>query len=206
VLLLGFPAGAVYLLWRWNKSLAPAVPVFVAAAFFTGPLQVRARITSALKPDPQYDSNVQRVIMARTGWAMIRAHPWFGLGPEEIAPHFVEYVPADIPRPLPRGWYGHLHDIYIQYAAERGVFGLAAVLLLIGSTLCDFARAAPRAAPETRFVLHGAMAVIIGILAEGLFEHNLGESEILTMFLIVVAFGYAVAAEPRATAARISPE
>ena len=41
-----------------------------------------------------------------------------------------------------------------------------------------------------RFVLHGAIAVIIGILAEGFFEYNLGDSEVLTMFLAVAGFAY----------------
>jgi len=40
-------------------------------------------------------------------------------------------------------------------------------------------------------VLHGTIAVIIGILVGGLFEFNLGDSEVLMMFLSVVALGYA---------------
>jgi len=190
VLLAGLPAGAAYLVWQWKKWLLPAVPALAIAAFLAAPFQVRERVASAVRPHPQYDSNVQRLIMARTGWAMIKAHPWFGVGPEQIAPQFDHYVPADIPRPLPQGWYGHLHNIYLQYAAERGVFGVAAVLWFIGTALSDFARWLRVAAPESRFVLHGALAVILAILAEGLFEHNLGDSEILTMFLIVVACGY----------------
>ena len=32
--------------------------------------------------------------------------------------------------------------------------------------------------------------MILAILAEGLLEYNLGDSEVLTLFLAVVAFGY----------------
>jgi hypothetical protein len=39
-------------------------------------------------------------------------------------------------------------------------------------------------------VLHGAIAVILAILAEGFLEYNLGDSEVLTLFLAVVGFGY----------------
>src|SRR5579884_299710 len=147
VLLAGLPAGAAYLVWQWKKWLLPAVPALAIAAFLAAPFQVRERVASAVRPHPQYDSNVQRLIMARTGWAMIKAHPWFGVGPEQIAPQFDHYVPADIPRPLPQGWYGHLHNIYLQYAAERGVFGVAAVLWFIGTALSDFARWLRVAAP-----------------------------------------------------------
>ena len=64
---------------------------------------------------------------------MIRAHPWFGLGPEEVKLQFNSYVPPDIPRPLPEGWYGHLHNIYLQYAAERGIPTMLLMLWMLGA-------------------------------------------------------------------------
>jgi len=108
---------------------------------------------------------------------------------------FDRWVPASS-LPLPVGYYGHLHNIYLQYAAERGLPTLAIFLWLIVKILWDFARALRRKQgdPDTRFVLHGAIAVILAILAEGVAENNLGDSEVLTMFLAVVAFGY-IAAE-----------
>ena len=109
---------------------------------------------------------------------------------------FDQWVPQSA-LPLPTGYYGHLHNVYLQYAAERGLPTLLIFLWLIAKILWDFARALRRklASAEARFVLHGAIAVIIAILAEGFAEYNLGDSEVLTMFLAVVAFGY-VAVEP----------
>ena len=49
------------------------------------------------------------------------------------------------------------------------------------------------ASSEGSFFLHGAVAVMIAVLAEGFFEHNLGDSEVLTLFLNVIACGYIVA-------------
>jgi putative inorganic carbon (hco3(-)) transporter len=93
---------------------------------------------------------------------------------------------------LPVGYYGHLHNIYLQYAAERGVPVLLIFLWMIAKILWDFSRALRRnpASPEARFVLQGAIAIVIAILAEGFAEYNLGDSEVLTLFLAVVAFGY----------------
>ena len=51
---------------------------------------------------------------------MIEAHPLLGLGPEEPHYQFDQYLPPDVTVPAP-GWYGHLHNIYLQYAAERGI-------------------------------------------------------------------------------------
>jgi O-antigen ligase len=159
------------------------------------PFQVRDRVVSVFRPHGDIDSNSRRTVMRRTGWAMIKAHPWFGLGPEQISPQFDHFVPADIRRPLPRGWYGHLHNIYLQYAAERGIPALVFLLWMIAKAASDFLRAIRRqtASYEHSFFLHGAVAVIIAVLAEGFFEHNLGDSEVLTLFLNVIACGYIVA-------------
>ena len=198
IFLLGVPVGLVYLLWFWHRWMVVAVPVTAALAILVSPAFVRERAMSIFQPHGQTDSNMFRVITRRTGVEMIRAHPWFGLGPEQVKAQFLVYVPADIPRPLPEGWYGHLHNIYLQYAAERGIATALALFWMIGKILYDFAGALRRKLeePEARFILHGSIAVILAILAEGFFEYNLGDSEVLTMFLTVVGFGY-IAREAR---------
>jgi O-antigen ligase len=194
IFLLGFPVGLLYLLWFWHKWMVAALPVLAVIAFLVAPAALKERVTSIMQPHGQTDSNLHRSITRRTGIEMIRAHPLLGLGPEVMkdSKTFDQYVPADIPRPLPEGWYGHLHNIYIQYAAERGIPTMLAMLWLIGKALWDFASTlrAKFAKTEARFVLHGAIAVILAILAEGLLEYNLGDSEVLTLFLAMIAFGY----------------
>jgi O-antigen ligase len=122
---------------------------------------------------------------------MILAHPWLGLGPEQVGPQFLAYVPADIHKPLPKGWYGHLHNVYLQYAAERGIPALAVMLWLLAKIMLDLHRSARRLQSNpVVWVLYGAVAVETGVLAEGFFEYNLGDSEVLTMFLVAVTCGY----------------
>jgi hypothetical protein len=61
----------------------------------------------------------------------------------------------------------------------------------------DYWKALGRLPPgpgDRRFVLHGAIAVVIATMIAGFFEVNLGDSEVLTMFLVVAGCGY-VAAE-----------
>jgi O-antigen ligase len=194
IFLLGFPVGLLYLLWFWHKWMVAAVPVVAGIAFVVAPAALKERVTSIMQPHGQTDSNLHRIITRRAGLEMIRAHPLLGLGPEVMKDPktFDQYVPADIQRPLPEGWYGHLHNIYIQYAAERGIPTMLAMMWLIGKVLWDFASAlrGKLAKTEARFVLHGAIAMILAILAEGLLEYNLGDSEVLTLFLAMIAFGY----------------
>lgn len=191
---LGSAIGGLYLLWHWRKWTILATPVLLAAVVLVSPPFVKDRVVSIFQPRGEVDSNMHRVICRRVGYRMIAAHPLTGLGPERIGVHFKEYLPADVKQPLPEGFYGHLHNIYIQYAAERGIPALLAMLWMLGTILCDFIRARPnRQEPDRRFLLHGATAVVIGTLASGWYEHNLGDSEVLMEFLTVISCGYAAA-------------
>lgn len=189
---LGTCLGAVYLLWLWKRWWTLAVPIGLALLIAANPFGVRERVRSAIQPHGDTDSNEFRHVCRRAGIAMIKAHPWFGLGPEQVKAQLKQWIPADVPRPLPTGWYGHLHNIYLQYAAERGIPTAIALFAMIGKILYDFLRGVrrPEMTPEGRAVLRGAIAVTIGMLAVGFFEVNLGDSEVLSTFLAVVACGY----------------
>lgn len=182
----------VYLMWSWRRWMVALVPVAAAAAFLLSPPAIRERFRSVVRPS-QVDSNEHRMVTWRTGFEIIKRHPLLGLGPEGVKFHFNEYVPPDIPRPLPDGWYGHLHNIYLQYAAERGIPALLIMLWMLGHILWDFHRGLgglPRGPSDRRWLLHGGIAVVLATLVEGVVEYNLGDSEVLAMFLIVVASGY----------------
>jgi O-antigen ligase len=192
IFLAAVPGGALVLAWNYRRWLVWAMPAAGLAMFLAAPLPIQDRVTSVFRPHGDVDSNSRRTIMARTGLRMIEAHPLFGIGPEQVQPQFLAYLPADVPRPLPKGWYGHLHNVYLQYAAERGLPALACMLWLIGKMTRDFRRAL-KSVPErsnARFIWVGALAVIAAVLAEGFFEYNLGDSEVLTMFLATMTCGY----------------
>jgi putative inorganic carbon (HCO3(-)) transporter len=182
----------LYLVWFWRRGLVLLAPVAVLAIFLASPAAVRERFTSIYRPKG-VDSNQFRIVTWRTGIHMIEAHPWLGLGPEGPNLHFDEWIPADIPRPLPSGWYHHLHNIYLQYAAERGIPTMLVMMWILIQMLVDFARgllALPPGRSDRRFLLHGAIAVILATMVEGVFEYNLGISPVLTMFLVTVGCGY----------------
>ena len=197
----GAVVGAVYILWvsgrRW---LIAAIPVLAAIIFVTNPFGLRERMISIEHPHGDTDSNEFRAVMRGVGREMIRAHPLVGVGPEQVGRQYRQYLPPDAPQPLPTGYYGHLHNIYYHYAAERGLPALAALLWFLLGSIYSFARAL-RTAPlsetpplgETRWILHGAIAVIIAVMVGGYFEVNLGDSEVLAMFLAVIGCGYAAA-------------
>jgi putative inorganic carbon (HCO3(-)) transporter len=191
-------AAGFYLLWEWRKWAAIAMPVALGLGLLVAPAAVQERALSIVNPENQTDSNRHRIIVWRTGWQMIKAHPIVGVGPEEIRKPavFFAYLPADIERPLPEGYYGHLHNIYIHYAAECGVPAALFLTAAFGMALLDFRRALgtlPPGRSDRRFVLQAAIASIIGTMVAGLMEKNLGDTEVLTMFLAIMCLGYLTA-------------
>ncbi len=184
--------GIAYLVWCWRPWVTIAIPVLAVCGLLLAPSSIRQRAISIVRPGAE-DSNAFRTILLRTGVRMVEDHPWFGLGPEMPRKLFMDYVPPDVPLPLPSGSTMHLHNLYLEYAAERGIPVLLVLLWLLGKILWDFmrgVRSLPPGRDDRRFLLHGGIAVVIALLVEGTTDVNLGDSEDLTMFLVVVAIGY----------------
>jgi O-antigen ligase len=201
--------GAFPLLWVYRRWMALAAPLAFVALLAFGPGVIQQRFLSIFRPAGEMDSNQHRVVTFATGVEMIKAHPLLGLGPERVGPQVEQFAPAWIKRPLPVGYYGHLHNIYLHYGAERGVpavlFLMAAFVVLYQhqrQALRVAARSPYRASPSrpspNRWVHLGVIACLTAILIGGLFEYNLGDSEILTMFFVIVAGGYLATPEPQA--------
>lgn len=178
--------GLVYLLWCWRRWAVAALPAAALVVVLAGPDSLRMRVVSLVQPRGEMDSNMHRVVSWRTGMAMIQAHPLLGVGPEQVKLTFDQYIPPDISRPIPIGFYGHLHNIYLQYAAERGIPAMLAMVSMFFWALFVWARALPAAA-EHAWLLRAGIAAVVGVLVTGLFEHNLGDSEVLMMTLSALA-------------------
>lgn len=189
--------GGVYLLWFWRRWTVIAVPVLIGIVLLANPAGLGDRIRSTFRPHRDLDSNAHRALCRAIGYEMIEAHPWIGIGPEQVQYQYLQYLPPGTTFPLPNGTYAHLHNIYIHYAAELGVPAMLALMWMWARALFDFIRAlrrSPTGASE-RWVLHAGIAVIIAVLIGGCFEKNLGDSEVLAMFLAVVGCGYIAVAQ-----------
>ena len=182
--------GGLYLLWFWRRAFALAAPAVVIVGFLLAPASMQERVTSIFQPHGDTDSNSHRIVCWRTGWAMIKAHPVLGLGPDVQKFKFPEYLPPDIPWPLPTGFYGHLHNIYIQYAADRGIPTMLMMVWFLVEIMIDSWRKLRTLAPgrsNARFLLHGAIACTIGSMISGIFEYNMNTSVVLALFLAIAA-------------------
>ncbi len=199
---LGALCGSLYLIWHWRRIWLLAVPLPIILLMLINPFAIRDRAISAFIPHGDTDSNEFRSVTRRAGWEMIKAHPWFGLGPEMIKEsfnkgEFKNWVPADVHRPLPTGWYGHLHNIYIHFAAERGVPTMLALMWFFGLVLYHFIRGTQTVTEKAaRGILLGGVAVILAMLIVGYYEVNFGDSEVLVVFLGTISALYCLLPYP----------
>jgi putative inorganic carbon (HCO3(-)) transporter len=195
---LGAFCGGLYLIWFWRRWALLAAPCLIALLLLANPFGFRERALSAFTPHGATDSNEHREELRAIGWRMIQAHPWLGVGPEQV-PHQVQnYLPPGDQTPRSGEYYGHLENDYLQYAAERGVPTTLALLWMIGWALFDFTRTLLRLPKhaEERWVLHAAIAVTLAVLISGFYSWNLNASSLLAMFLAVLGCGYAVVLRP----------
>jgi putative inorganic carbon (HCO3(-)) transporter len=119
------------------------------------------------------------------GERMIRAHPLAGVGPNMVQRLYVEYRGSD-PLAGPDGVVHinpHLHNDFLQIAAERGLPALALWLWFVVALLRDLWT---RFKAGQRELAATALATVIALLTAGLFEYNFGDSEVLMLFLTIV--------------------
>ncbi len=179
----------VLVLIRAPRLLAAYVPaglLFLVIA----PVPVVHRALSIA--DLRDTSNYDRLCMAEAGLMMIRERPLFGLGPGMASQRYPIFRHPTAPRvEVP-----HLHNSFLQIAAEEGLLALGAYLWLMGGALALAYRCYRR---EERDGGSGAdlyMGVFLALLAfnlAGAFEDNWGDTEVQRLALFVAALPYCLA-------------
>lgn len=171
---------------------AAILAVMVASA----PRQAAERISSIV--DLQDSSNYDRLCMAEAALFMVQESPLFGIGPEMVKQRYPIYRHPTAPKvQVP-----HLHNTYVQRAAEQGLLGLGAYLWLLLAALY-LAREGLRhndadANDSDREVSDGevsgsadlhlaALLVIVGFSLAGFFEDNWRDTEVRRLLLFFMA-------------------
>ncbi len=168
--------------------LLPGVLAVAALALAVpSPLQRRA-VSIADPSDPTAN---ERWYFWEAGRRMVLDAPILGLGPGGVKRHYPEYKNPAARRP----GTGHLHNNLVQIAAERGLLGLAAWLAI---WIAFFALAGriyarlPASRVDDRALVAGSLAAVGGFLVAGLFEYNFGDSEVIGLLWVVMAFPFVI--------------
>jgi O-antigen ligase len=132
--------------------------------------------------------------MWQAGLDMVLDKPVFGQGPGMILVEYPRYRWAEATHPM----QPHLHNNLMQFAAERGLPGLAFLLWWVIVALAAAVREARRRGAG--WPAAGALAALVAVFVAGLFEYNLGDSEVLMLLLLLTAVPFALGRERSAAA------
>lgn len=118
-------------------------------------------------------SSLSRLAQQMAGWTMFREHPVLGVGPGNFEDEVMRYADR-VPVPLYVQPIG-AHNMYVEVAAELGVLGLVAVLLVLGQgwrQLRHLRRAARRRGDGSQAMLWECAGIgLIVFAVSALFVH-----------------------------------
>ena len=160
---------------------ACAIPVVLAGVVL---LQQRRSIGFFDKSD---QSTSWRETVWQEGFQLLISKPRhliFGVGMDSIKGHWREWGLFDNGRqPV-----GHMHSNLLQIALERGVPALIVWLILIGVYLRMLWRITRREKIDdfARGLAVGALGGALGFFASGLVHYNWGDSEVVTVFYLIL--------------------
>ncbi|HVN53920.1 MAG TPA: O-antigen ligase family protein [Anaerolineaceae bacterium] len=133
------------------------------------------------------DLSVNRGYIWKVAVEMLKDHPILGNGPFTFGTRFIES------NSIPPGMIlAHAHNVVLQVAAETGMVGMAALLVLIAAFLHVVVRRWKATQGTERLVLIGLLAALVGFGVHSLFD----TPEQLPLFCILAAIlGAVLAAE-----------
>ena len=176
----------LFLLARTPRWLLAYIPAAILVALLAPP-RFLERIGSIT--DLQDRSNYDRFCMLEAGLDMVAERPLFGMGPEMIERRYAIYRPPSAPRyEVP-----HLHNSFLQLAAERGLPALAAYLALLAGSVAlawrRYVREGRDAGPRADLYV-GMLLALLAFSLAGLFENNWGDTEVQRPILFLLALPF----------------
>jgi O-antigen ligase len=162
------------------------LPVLIVGLIASPFIYRRIRMTF----DTSLATNYSRAAYLSVGMQMIREHPLLGVGPERIDDEFPNYYKGD---DLKSFYSGHLHNNFLQIAAERGLLCLATFVWLLVELYRSLLRLLNESEETARWAILGSLAALTGFVISGLTEYNFSDSEVLVLLLFLVSIPFGLA-------------
>jgi O-antigen ligase len=171
---------------RRPRQLLWVAPAAIALVLVLPPA-VRDRAVSIF--DLRDESNYDRLCMLDAGLRMVSERPLLGLGPGVVETRYPLYRHPT----APRDHRPHLHDSYLQLAAEYGVLALVAYAAILiasfGQTLRNYRREGGASGPRADLHL-GVAAALVAYTLAAFFEDNWADTEVQKIALFVIALPF----------------
>ena len=185
---LGFIVGIIILGFIKSRKTLVISLIVLMLFFVLMPSQYIDRFQSSF--DISYDldnnrSNTYRIAMWITAANIIKEYPVFGLGFDNYRTSLSD--PYKVEAIQPRGFI-HVHNTFLQFAAEIGLLGLFTFLYLMFFIIKKMIIYYRNSNNNNISLFHLATIIsIIIYLVQGLTQHNFGKTEPLSLFMIMIA-------------------
>jgi O-antigen ligase len=171
---------------RAPRLLLVAAPVAIVVVVLL-PGTTVSRIASIA--DYRSPSNYDRLCMVYAGAQMVRDKPLLGQGPGMVRERYSLYRHPS----APRDWVPHLHNSFLNLAAERGLVSLAALLALLAIPVRESMRRLRERGPlnPVPVDLHAAvLLVVLATVITGMFEDYWRDTEIQRLVFFALALPF----------------
>ncbi|HEB70993.1 MAG TPA: hypothetical protein ENI77_00045 [Nitrospirae bacterium] len=186
--LVGIVAGSVVMVALRKPVALAAIPALMAIAIAVTPRIASDRVYSIF--DLQNETNKERIYLWSAGLKIIRDNPLFGVGQNSFPIVYPKYRNPNVKEPN----ISHLHNNFMEIAAERGLVGLFCWMSVWVFALWIMIRSWRQNRRDKKADILGTPAGIGGITAfvcAGVFEYNFGDSEIQMFYYFILAGGMA---------------
>ncbi|MFW6001014.1 MAG: O-antigen ligase family protein [Halanaerobium sp.] len=191
---LGFIVGLVILGFIKSKKFMIVSLIIIILLFSVLPSHYVERFKSSF--DISYDlennrSNTYRIAMWITSLKILKDYSVFGLGYYNYRTPLSEPYKLDIIKP--KEGFIHVHNTYLQIAAEQGLFGLFTFLYLlyfIFKRIYNYYNNKKRG--NIKLFYLGSLISIILYLVQGLTQYNFGKTEPLSLFWLIIGISFLV--------------
>jgi O-antigen ligase len=185
---LGFIIGLIILGFIKSKKFIIISLIIIILLFSIFPSHYVERFKSSF--DISYDlennrSNTYRIAMWITALKILKDYPVFGLGYYNYRTPLSEPYKLDIIKP--KEGFIHVHNTYLEIAAEQGLFGLFTFLYLlyfIFKRIYNYYNNKKRG--NIKLFYLGSLISIIIYLVQGLTQYNFGKTEPLSFFVLII--------------------
>lgn len=182
---------AVFLAFLSRKWVAYALVFAVLAIFATGIfLAPSGRLGQTISKitDMKHQSVHERLCMWESALKIIKDHP-MGIGIDNMSSVYGNYM---LPDAQERDLKAHVHNIFLQIAAERGLPVLVLFLFFIGAFYYVFLKGLVKFKEGfAKYLFMGSAGVFTVLIVTGFFEYSWGASQAMLNFWFLTGMGMA---------------
>jgi O-antigen ligase len=184
---IGMVVASTLILLLYKPKTLIIVPVALGLFFLASPQHIKKRALSIFSSRSY--SNRMRVEYTKAGIKIIRDFPLFGTGPDTVDMVF-QNPKYGLSEEAKRNV--HLHNNFIQIAAERGIPTLLVWLIFLGWIFISLFGLLKNKDPSLYPLTVAALTALFALVVEGFFEYNFADSEITTLFLYLLTIPFSL--------------